>query len=179
MSKGEITVDKPIVIQNGGASKYAIYGIGILIALVLAYFFLYKPWKKQQETLRNNTIDPTTKQGMAKILATKLRTAMEGWGTNEELMFTVADQIRENKIPWADVATAYYNLYQRDLVRDVQSELDSKEIVEFWRRINPGTTPAPNTQKTVTQNTKTTAVKTAVKTTLATNPITAAFSYFF
>ncbi len=174
-------MEKPVVIQTGGASKYAIYGIVILIASVLAYFFLYKPWKKQQETIRNNTIDPTTKQGMAKILATKLRVAMQGWGTNEELMFGVADQIRENKIPWADVATAYYNIYQRDLVKDVQSELDSKEIVEFWRRVNPATAPAQsNTQKALTQTAKTTVpVKAAVKTTLATNPVTAAFSYLF
>lgn len=171
-------MDKPVIVQTGGASRYAFMGIAILIAGVLAYFFLYKPWKKKQDTLQNNVIDPSTKQGMAKILATKLRVAMEGWGTNEELMFTVADQIRENKIPWADVAAAYYNMYQRDLVKDVQSELNSNEIVEFWRRVNPSTAPTGKTAAT-TQTPGNTAVKTAVKTAIATNPFTMPFSFLF
>jgi len=129
----------PIVVQSGGSTKYIVYGILILAAGVLGYFFLYKPWRQQQEVVANNNIDPTTKSGKAKIIATKLRVAMAGWGTNEKLMYELADQIRTEKIPWNDVAKEYYAMYKRDLVKDVQSELDSKEIVEFWRRVNPAT----------------------------------------
>ncbi len=129
----------PIVFQSGGSTKYIVYGILILAAGLLGYFFLYKPWREKQDTMMNNNIDPSTKSGKAKVLATKLRVAMAGWGTNEKLMYEVADQIRTEKIAWTDVAKEYYALYKRDLVKDVQSELDSKEIVEFWLRVNPST----------------------------------------
>lgn len=148
----------PIVVQSGGSTRYIVYGILIIVAGVAGYFFLYKPWLKKQNVTANNNIDPNTKSGKAKIIATKLRNAMAGWGTNEKLMYDVADQIRTEKIPWPDVAREYYNMYKRDLVKDIESELDSKEIVEFWRRVNPVTlTPQQHTQYAKTQAKKTTA----------------------
>jgi len=148
----------PIVVQSGGSTKYIVYGILILAAGVLGYFFLYKPWREQQEATSNNSIDPNTKSGKAKVIATKLRVAMAGWGTNEKLMYELADQIRTEKIPWNDVAKEYYAMYKRDLVKDVQSELDSKEIVEFWRRVNPATlTPQQQNQYAQAQAKKATA----------------------
>lgn len=148
----------PIVVQSGGSTKYIVYGILILAAGVLGYFFLYKPWREQQEVTSNNSLDPNTKSGKAKVIATKLRVAMAGWGTNEKLMYELADQIRTEKIPWYDVAKEYYAMYKRDLVKDVQSELDSKEIVEFWRRVNPATlTPQQQNQYAQAQAKKATA----------------------
>lgn len=148
----------PIVFQSGGSTKYIMYGILILVAAVLGYIFLYKRWREQQSVAANNNIDPNTQTGKAKIIATKLRNAMKGWGTNEKLMYELADQIRTEKIPWPVVAKEYYNMYKRDLIKDVEGELDSKEIVEFWRRVNPVTiTPKQHKQYAQAQAKKNTA----------------------
>lgn len=159
----------PIVFQSGGSTKYIVYGVLILAAGVLGYWFLYKPWQEKQEATANNNIDPNTKSGKAKVLATKLRVAMAGWGTNEKLMYEVADQIRTEKIPWNDVAKEYYAMYKRDLVKDVQSELDSKEIVEFWRRVNPATLTQQQQKQYAQADAKKAAAKTVAVATM--NPL--------
>lgn len=167
--------NNPIIVQSGGSTKYIVYGVLVLVAGVLGYFFLYKPWRDQQEVISNNNINPTTKTGKAKIMATKLRVAMQGWGTNEKLMYEVADQIRAEKISWNDVAKEYYAMYKRDLVKDVQSELNSKELVEFWRRVNPATlTPQQQTQ--YANAAAQAAMKKAV---VSTNPTLSMFSWLW
>ena len=139
----------PMMPTGGGgkAMQYTVIGIFILIAAVLAYFFLYKPYKEKQDSLKNNAINTPT--GSAKIIATKMRVAMEGWGTNEKLLYQLAEQISKEGVKWEDVASNYYTMYNRDLIKDIQSELDAKEIQEFWAKLRP--------PKTTTTTTKTTS----------------------
>lgn len=144
---------------GGKAMQYTVIGIFSIIVAVLLYFFVYKPWLEKKKALQNNAINTPT--GNAKIIATKFRVAMEGWGTNEKLLYTLADQVANDGVKWEDVASNYYNMYERDLIKDLQKELNSKEIQEFWSKVNAKkNTATTKTASSTVKSTATTSTKT-------------------
>ncbi|ELR71755.1 hypothetical protein C900_02340 [Fulvivirga imtechensis AK7] len=58
-----------------------------------------------------------------------------GWGTNEELVFNVLESIPDSSF-MRKVQKAYRNLYNTELVADMQSELDTKEFAKALAIIN-------------------------------------------
>ena len=82
----------------------------------------------------------TSKQTIASQLAVKFSAAFNPSGvswmramdqTNEQAVFECARDMNKNKIPWSMVSGAYKGTIGRDLLSDLQSELDSDEIALF------------------------------------------------
>jgi hypothetical protein len=78
---------------------------------------------KQQATILHNAMNPS---------GVKWMRAMDQ--TDEEEIFNAARKIKD----WAAVQASYQNLYSRDLLNDLQSELDTQEYQSFIRIIQNG-----------------------------------------
>ena len=105
----------------------------ILIAALVIGFFLYRKVKKylnDKKILSTNVV--TGKEGLANILADRARVAMAGMGTNEEALYDIAKIIARGKTTFEAVAGAYLSKYNRDLAKDIQSELNSSEMKKFY-----------------------------------------------
>lgn len=87
----------------------------------------------------NNTTN-AQKQALATQIATRFSAAFNpsgiSWmrntdGTNEQAVYMCARDLALNKIPWSMVNTAYKGVMGRDLIYDLQSELNSDELIKF------------------------------------------------
>ena len=121
------------------------------IAGFLGYKFLLQPaLEKYRKKHEQNTLldDPN------KLQATVLYNAMNPSGiswmrsfdkTNEDMIYEAARKITD----WNAVQTTYRNLYTRDLLSDLQSELDTEEYQTFIKILNQskgsGNNPAAST----------------------------------
>lgn len=103
---------------------YAVKG-GLLILLLWGGKKLYNQWRVNQQEKRAGD-DPATQQ------AIKLRTAMEGPGTDEKTVFETAKEITD----WQAVTNAYRNLYQTNLTEDLKDDLSAEEYQKFFNIIN-------------------------------------------
>lgn len=134
------------------------YFIGILVILFVIYKILGKlgiiktAEKKEAEKneteavneLRTNDLfDPQYWKGKyyrvigkdnANILAGRLRVAMQGLGTDEEMILTTFGKLK-CKINVSEVTYAYAQLYKRDLRLDMIDELSDSEMNEVWQII--------------------------------------------
>lgn len=108
-------------------------------------YFVARVGAKAVEKIRENNanlnIDKTGSKQIASVEAQRLYAAFfpsgTTWmpdGTDEEIIFSVADSIRSNKTTWADLVNAYNSLFKRNLVSDLNDELDSSELSKFWIR---------------------------------------------
>lgn len=89
-----------------------------------------------------------TSKGRATQYATQLRQAMvstPGWiawmgdGTDEQRIFSTAHEIQQDKeVNLSLVQSAYKTLYNRELVMDLQDELDASDFEKFRRIVNQG-----------------------------------------
>lgn len=84
--------------------------------------------------------DNSQKQSIASQLAVKFSAAFNPSGnswmrsidqTDEKAIFQCARDMNKNKIPWSMVSTAYKGTIGRDLLSDLQSELDANELNLF------------------------------------------------
>ncbi len=122
----------PLLAGSGGISK-GIKWAAIIIAAIIAILVIRKQIKKYQERQKvksTNNIDG--KDGMANVLANRARAAMKGWGTNENTLLDIAKVIARGETTFNAVANAYYTLFERNFSEDLSSELDSKELKEFY-----------------------------------------------
>ena len=106
---------------------------GVIILVAVVFFFVRKKikgWIEQNENTTNNIV--TGDKGMANVLADRARTAMKGWGTNEETLYEMASVIANGQATFEQVANAYYRKFQRSLADDIRSELNSKELKKFY-----------------------------------------------
>ncbi len=116
-------------INFGKVAKWS----GIVIAIAIVFFFIRKKikgWKEQKETVQTNIV--TGDQGAANILADRARTAMKGWGTNENTLYDIAKVIASGQVTFENVAKAFYRKFQRNLADDIRSELSSSELAKFY-----------------------------------------------
>jgi len=81
-----------------------------------------------------------TKQSIASKLSVKFSAAFNPSGvswmraidqTNEQAVFECARDLNINKIPWSMISSAYKGTQGRELLSDLQSELDSEELNLF------------------------------------------------
>ncbi len=90
----------------------------------LGYRFVLKPmWQKYLQNQANQMVfadEPTR-------LASKLRTAIIGVGTDEKAVFEVAQQITD----WNAVQNAYYKLTGNNLNQDLHEDLSSEQYNTF------------------------------------------------
>jgi hypothetical protein len=81
-----------------------------------------------QVTLTNGTGQTADLNGLAEAYWS----AMEGWGTDEQALYNLADK---TKIPlFRQVADRYKSLKQEDLLTRIQDELSTTEFIEFQTR---------------------------------------------
>lgn len=108
-------------------------------------YFVARVGAKAVEKIRENNanlnIDKTGSKQVASVEAQRLYGAFfrSGQtffpdGTNSDVVFSVADSIRSGKTTWADLVSAYSALFKRNLVTDLNDELDSGELTTFWLR---------------------------------------------
>jgi 3-methyladenine DNA glycosylase AlkD len=71
----------------------------------------------------------------AVILATELRKAIRGIGTNEEAIFTVFGRLK-SKQNITEIAVAYKKEFKHDLLTDILNDLTAKEQVILWDMIS-------------------------------------------
>lgn len=103
---------------------YAVKG-GLLLLLLWGGKKFYTQWKTNEQE-KKAADDPATQQ------AIKLRTAMEGAGTDEKTIFETAKEITD----WEAVAIAYRNLYQTNVTEDLKNDLSAEEYQKFFNIIN-------------------------------------------
>ncbi len=106
---------------------------GLIIVVAVALFFIRKKiknWNDKRENTHTNII--TGDKGMANILADRARTAMKGWGTNEQTLYDIAKLIANGQSTFEDVAQAYYRKFERSLADDIRSELSSSDLAKFY-----------------------------------------------
>jgi len=133
---------QPIIVQSASGKRSATdYIFGALFiggGLWLGNRYL-KKWRSDKEAGKLDT-----PQSQA---ASRIRTAIEGAGTNEAELFETARFIALNKIAWKDVAASYKNLYAANIEDDLRSDFDAKELKTFFDIFNfttsSLTTPPP------------------------------------
>ncbi|BDD04446.1 hypothetical protein [Aureibacter tunicatorum] len=124
-------------------------GIGVTVLLVNV---IKKAADKARYNAAINVIGKDTKKGMATMLATQLYSAMYNsvlptWfpdGTNEVLIYKVAQEMHKHQITFDLVSDQYKKLYSgRQLLSDLESELDENEMRYMWSYLETGSKPAP------------------------------------
>jgi hypothetical protein len=122
---------------NGNLIKNAALIIGGVAVLGVGVYMLKKYSKDKDYQEAEKKLGDGSKEGVAVQLASRLYTAMKGWGTNEEAMFDVAKQISSykavNGLTFGDVASAFKKLYNDELLKWVNSELNSKDLAQFQK----------------------------------------------
>ncbi len=132
-------IQENLPIPNVNIKKTITIVAGVGIA-ALAYVIISRRIKKQQE--EKNFIEMQGEMGgdSTKAQAVKFATlyfsAMDGWGTNEQLIYSVTKQIKKAKVPFKEVAKAYKKLYNKHLLEHIQSELNSGEFIVFQSILN-------------------------------------------
>lgn len=130
-------------IQDAGDLKRKALTLGFYGAAgFLGYKFLLQPALQKMRRNREQSSmisDPNKRQ------ATVLHNAMNPSGitwmrnmdrTDEEMIYSAARKITD----WNAVQLTYRNLYNRDLLSDLQSELDTEEYQTFLRILGQGNT---------------------------------------
>lgn len=122
---------------NGKTIRNAALIIGGVIVLGTGIYFLKKYNKEKDYQEAEKKLGDGSKEGVAVQLASRLYTAMKGWGTNETTMFEVAKQIASlkpvNGLTFGDVASAFKKLYNEDLLKWINSELNSSDLATFQK----------------------------------------------
>lgn len=128
----------------------AVNGVLLLAAAGGSYFLIKK---LLADAARNGVMDdisnPNSKEGMAANLAMQLYSGMItsewandtiGDGTNLTVVFAAAKDIHSNRalVGFDDVAKKYRALYQRDLLQDLQSDLNAEEMTRFRGILSTG-----------------------------------------
>ncbi len=112
-------------------------GVGVV---AIAYVLISRRLKKQREEQNfiemQGEVGGDTKKGQAVRYATLFFSAMDGWGTNEELIYSTTTQMKRTKTPFKEVARAYKKLYNKHLLQHLQKELNAKEFQKFQSILN-------------------------------------------
>ncbi len=123
-TKGNLIRNTALVI--GGAT---VLGIG---------WYMWKKHNREKEyQAAERKLGDGSKEGIAVQLASRLYTAMKGWGTNEAAMFDVAKLINangpKNGLTFGDVSSAFKRLYNKNLLAWINKELNSEELRLFQK----------------------------------------------
>jgi hypothetical protein len=100
------------------------YWLHILISILLLIGLIYG-YRKVKNTLNRKTANADNDQFDPVIAAKKLRTAMQGWGTNESMIWGVLDGATGSQL--AAVYNAYQSEYGEDLFERFEQELSGEE----------------------------------------------------
>lgn len=104
---------------------YALTG-GVIIGALWFGNKMYKEWKATEQEKKAGD-DPATQQ------AIKLKAAMDGAGTSEEVIFQIAKEITD----WKAVVEAYKTLYNgASLAEDLLEDLNPVENQKFYNILN-------------------------------------------
>jgi hypothetical protein len=114
-------------------------GLGIVTVAGFGYWIISK--KLKENRLKRNyqevekELGVNTPDGKAAGYAAVLFSAMDGWGTNEDLIYSTIREMKSQGVLFAAVANAYRKLYGKNLLRDIQDELSSTEYMKFQKII--------------------------------------------
>ena len=131
------------------AISKALNGVFLVAAAGGTYFIVNK---LMQDAKRNAALkeygNPNSVNGMAATFATQFYNAMystwEWWndmmgdGTDEDIIYRTAGEMYRTRITLHDVAQKYKALYNKDLLQDLQRELDAEELQAFNRMLSSG-----------------------------------------
>jgi hypothetical protein len=113
---------------------YSSLGLGTATGLFfLARHFVIKSRKNIAEKTSLDEGDPSA-------FAKQLKMAFDndnymGWGTNEEMVFRVFEEIPSKAI-YSKVQKAFFNLYGKNLNSELEDELSSEEFNKVMRILN-------------------------------------------
>jgi hypothetical protein len=99
---------------------FAKYWLHILVAILIIAALVWSYNKFQRGQNRRRAQDDLVNWDPVSA-ARKLNAAMEGWGTNEEMIWSVLEGLTPSQL--AALYNAYQAEYNRDLFADFQSEL--------------------------------------------------------
>ncbi len=86
--------------------------------------------QKQKDAVADEYSD-STKNGLAAQYAAQFYQAVDGIGTDETMIFNTANAMYRNGIPFDLVNKAYKNLYNANLLEDLQGDLSSTDFQRF------------------------------------------------
>lgn len=129
------------------AGKTIILGGGALLAAGLVYWWLQRRQKEAEKAKAEqekrkvlSTVGTGSKEGLAVAFANRLYAAMHDvtwlWdGTDEKAMYEVAAESKQKGVPFALIQAAFRKIFNRELMRDIASELNSREQQTFFSKI--------------------------------------------
>jgi len=118
-------------------AKNIAIGLGVITVGGIAFWLISR--KIKENRLKRNyqevekEIGVNTPSGKAAGYAAVLFSAMDGWGTNEDLIYSTVREMKTQGVLFADVANAYRKLYGKNLLKDIQDELSSTEYMKFQK----------------------------------------------
>ena len=117
-------------------------GGGVIIGGLLLGRYLQKQHEKAVFENTQKKFGENTKEGKAVEYANLLFSAMfpSGYtwmpdGTDEKALYAIADKMKKNRLPFSLVSQMYRNLYNRELMKDLQGELSTSELHTFQNAI--------------------------------------------
>lgn len=132
------------------AVKWILTGGLFTVVLWGAYLIFRKVIQKAKRNNLSAQYGAENETGRALQYATQLYQAMFrsgaewisqwiGDGTNTELIYNTAAQIQQDsKVGFNNVISAYKDFYSRDLLKDLQAELDADEFKKFNTTLSKG-----------------------------------------
>lgn len=143
------------------AMQTAMNGVFMLGAAAGSYFLLKK---LIEDARRNNVLDdlnnPGSVDGIAANIAAQLYSGMitQEWmndtigdGTNLDVMYEAAKKIYSYRqyLGFSDISRKYKALYQRDLLQDIEGDLNAEEKAKFMSLMSSGLGAIPAMPKMV------------------------------
>jgi hypothetical protein len=118
-------------ILSSPVTKWLVLGTGVVVA--------YKIIKGQAKEIieqekKDNVADvygDDTVEGLAAQYATQLYQAIAGLGTDETMVYNTANGMYRNGVSFEKVNKNYKNLYNANLIEDLQGDLNSTEMAKF------------------------------------------------
>lgn len=127
--------------SKAGKSKKTLMTTGGVLLGVAVLGFAWYRLKKHREDVNyvqtEKKLGDGSAEGHAVQLASMAYTAMKGWGTNEQSLFNVAKKIHQTKnVNFGLVANAFRKLYNAELLKMINNELNSSELRYFNSCLN-------------------------------------------
>ena len=122
----------PVIVQAPAAPRGITAG-GILVGGLLLGglgWLIYKKVDSHFKTKRRKRFTKGAADSIEKQQAIDIYNALDGGGTNEEIVFSIARQIKD----WDKVVEEYNAMLDNkgDILADLHSDLNSEEMQKFW-----------------------------------------------
>ncbi len=141
-------------LTQGDTLKKASLALGV-VALGGVGIWAYNNYQKKQKTqAASNKYGDGSKEGLAVQYAGLMKSALYsgwfGWAEDEKSIYATAIKMHKNKVSFKQVANAYRQLYNDELLVRLNKNLKPEELEKFNNALNGKYKPVPKQSAWVT-----------------------------